>query len=89
MLLVLGIVSLACRATLPCESDEDCQLNGRCIVGNGECMCYKSWTGQDCGALDFLPLPKPPAAGMPPGISYGTLPSVDGSGLATVRPSSL
>jgi hypothetical protein len=77
---VLGL-PLSSDATLPCASDADCSLNGRCIVGNGECMCYNSWTGQACASLDLLPVPKP-AAG-PPGVSYGILPSANATGLAT------
>lgn len=55
--------------------------SGRCVPGNGECMCYKGWTGQDCGSLDLLPVPTPTAG--PPGVSYGTLPSANTTGLAT------
>ena len=67
---------------LPCQSDEDCNLNGMCIVGNGECMCYKGWVSEDCGELDILPVPQPPP-GHPPGVSYGSVPSASQAGLAT------
>ena len=67
--------------TLPCQEDEDCSLNGQCIVGNGECMCYKGWIGQDCGTLDVLPVPAPRRG--PPAVSYGTLASATTAGLSS------
>lgn len=68
------------QSILPCQSDDDCLLNGQCIVGNGECMCYKGWVGQECGMLDVLPVPAPRAG--PPGVAYGTLASFNTTGLA-------
>ena len=81
LLQVLIISPAAC--TLPCQSPEDCSLNGECIPGNGECMCHRGWIGQDCGTLDVLPLPLPITKRAPPGVSYGTLASPFTSGLAS------
>ena len=81
LLLGLGLSSCHGSRDLPCQSDDDCNLNGRCIVGNGECMCYKGWVSQDCGLLDVLPVPAP-AAARPPAVSYGTLASANATGVA-------
>ena len=80
-LLLLAATPPSALSVLPCQSDDDCLLNGMCIVGNGECMCYKGWVGQECGMLDVLPVPAPHAG--PPGVSYGTLASHNTTGLAT------
>jgi len=54
-LLVVFFISVV----LSCDTDEDCQLNGKCI--NKSCQCYKGWTSSDCSALNFLPATQTPA----------------------------
>jgi hypothetical protein len=38
-----------------CSTDEDCSLNGLCILSSHTCTCDPGWTGDDCGVLDLLP----------------------------------
>ena len=39
--LLLLCAAAACRAEAPCDTDEDCSLNGVCTAG--ECACDKGW----------------------------------------------
>ena len=48
--LVTGIV-----AVLACDSDIECELNGKCI--SNECKCYPGWHGPSCGTLKLKPAP--------------------------------
>ena len=38
-----------------CNSDLDCELNGKCI--SGKCKCYPGWQGPTCGSLKLKPAP--------------------------------
>lgn len=42
----------------PCESDDDCNLNGICNMSSGQCSCDPQWRGTDCGILNLLPAVK-------------------------------
>jgi len=53
------VVILLVAAVLSCQTDDDCQLNGKC--SGGTCNCYIGWTASDCSALNFLPASTTPA----------------------------
>ena len=39
----------------PCQTDDDCSLNGVCSNA-GVCACTVGWTGHRCETLDVLPV---------------------------------
>ena len=41
----------------PCTSDDDCQLNGRCV--GGKCACLAAWEGANCSLLATRPSDSP------------------------------
>jgi len=49
LVVVLGLVSLV----LGCSTDEDCNLNGRCI--DKVCKCDPGWTLETCSWIKFKP----------------------------------
>ena len=70
------------RAPFSCNTDLQCQLNGRCV--DGRCKCDAGWRGASCGQLTLgssspaMRASKAPADGG--GWSWGGSPIVDGSG---------
>ncbi|KAH7100162.1 hypothetical protein BKA62DRAFT_707818 [Auriculariales sp. MPI-PUGE-AT-0066] len=55
--LVLAVVP----AVWSCETDEDCSLNGICILSSDNstvaaCQCDPGWRTADCGELDLVPV---------------------------------
>ena len=38
-----------------CSTDEQCELNGRCLAANGTCSCHPGWIGHWCQTLDLAP----------------------------------
>eukprot|EP01050_Picozoa_sp_SAG11_P016574 SAG11_NODE_2279_length_3579_cov_6.588506_1_plen_344_part_00 len=61
--IILPVVSLPTKAwaSSPCETDEDCNLNGLCK--SGSCVCAPEWRGDDCGVLNLLPARPSPGSG--------------------------
>jgi len=57
----------ASAAAAPCQSDEDCNLNGACSAG--ACACFAPWGGATCGELQFLPIAAPAIFNGYPGAS--------------------
>ena len=41
-----------------CESDIDCQFNGKCNKQTGNCTCRTGWNGYHCQNLTLLPATK-------------------------------
>ena len=72
-------------AAVGCQTDEDCNLNGRCVTWSVEsvepvkrsCACLDGWKGTTCGLLDLAPM----ATDAPP--AYGTLPTATHEGLSS------
>ena len=54
-------------ARVPCNTDDDCVLNGVCV--EGACLCDRGWKGRSCEALALLPAPVVGAYGVSPNMS--------------------
>ena len=51
---ILGVLlALQCCAASTCQTDEDCNLNGRCTAGT--CACAPAWQGPRCERMALLP----------------------------------
>ena len=53
---IILIYAFLSMAASKCTSDMDCSLAGKCNAATGNCVC-EGWTkGDDCAALNLLPL---------------------------------
>ena len=59
MLFFTTLLHLTSAATpsAACTTDDDCSLNGKCVVASGSCDCYAPWGGSACGVLQFAAAP--------------------------------
>ena len=55
-----------------CQTDESCNLNGRCKAG--KCLCDHQWDGATCGILALLPAAKDGGYRRPGFNGWGALP---------------
>jgi hypothetical protein len=54
----VGLLLVARVRASVCRTDDDCNLNGECIVGTGTCHCLAAWTSETCGKLALVPAHK-------------------------------
>ncbi len=57
LLFAIGISSPTISITFACNSNVDCELNGKCI--NNTCECNSGWKGQSCSTLNLTIAPNP------------------------------
>lgn len=46
------------RVAWPCRTDDDCSLNGQCLLPSGACACRRAWEGPTCATLRLVPGPR-------------------------------